>query len=70
MALDLPQSQSRQRLCVVPLDESVDRAEWMEEKESSGKGKGGRGRAGRNRKAGSGDVGCGALESSRRRGEF
>ena len=43
MALDLPQSQSRQRLCVVPMDESVDRAEWMEEKESSGKGKGGRG---------------------------
>ena len=31
-ALDLPQSQSRQRLCVVAMDESVDRAEWMEEK--------------------------------------
>jgi hypothetical protein len=31
MALGLPQSQWRQRLCIVAMDESVDRAEWMEE---------------------------------------
>jgi len=31
MALGLPQSQWRKRLCVVDMDESIDRAEWMEE---------------------------------------